>query len=230
MSTRQDYIIAVGQLVQGEVPLNEADKILAINMAIKEHSRHRPREVVEDIAGNGGFDYPTSSLECWTDGFSIIKQVEYPVNDDEKIPDILQDDEWMLYEKPAGNFLRFLEDEPAADENFRVTYTSLHICTDSGCTVAAFDEEAVQALVAAFFCDMLATYYAQSQDSTISADSVEHRSKSREYAARAKSYRKIYFDHLGIKDGQTPAASVTRDQDKNASWASDRLTHKKKYR
>lgn len=230
MSTRQDYITAIGQLVQGEIPLDEADKILAIDMAVKEHSRHRPRIVVEDEDGDGGFDYAITGLAAWADGFSVIKSVEYPVDDTDETPDVLQDDAWMIYEKPAGKYLRFLEDSPPATEDFRVTYTALHTCTDAVCTIKSIDDEAVQTLAAAYFCEMLATYYAQSQDSTIQADSVDHTSKSRDYAARAKIYRKHYFDHLGIEEGQTPAASITRDQDTWPSWRTDRMTHPRKYR
>ena len=230
MTTREDYITAIGQLVQGEIPLDEADKILAVNMAMKAHSKRRPRVIVEDEDGDGGFDYAITGLEFWSDGFSVITTVEYPVDDDDETPDILQDDEWTIYEKPSGKVLRFKEDSPAATEDFRVTYTALHTCTTAACTVKDYDEEPVQALAAAYFCDMLATYYAQSGDSTIGADSVDHKSKASEYAARARAYRKIYFDHLGIAEGKTPAASITRDQDKDASWRSDGLTHPRKYR
>jgi len=230
MTTRQDYITAVGQMVQGEIPLDEADRILAIGMAIKAHSRHKPLVVAEDESGAAVFDYALTLLASWADGFSTIKSVEYPVDDTDETPDVLQDDEWTIYQKPAGKVLRFLNDTPAATESFRVIYTALHTCTDSACTVDDFDAEAVQALAAAYFCDMLATYYAQSTDSTIGADSVDHGSKSRDYAARAKSYRKLYFDHLGIEEGKTPAASVTRDQDKPGSWAGDKLTHRQTYR
>lgn len=217
-------------MVSGEIPLDEAEKILAIGMAIKAHSRHKPLVVAEDESGAAVFDYAVSALANWADGFSTIKSVEYPVDDDDETPDILPDDEWTIYQKPAGKVLRFLEAKPAATESFRVTYTALHTLTDGASTIAAFDDEAVQALAAAYFCDMLATYYAQSTDSTIAADSVDHSSKSRDYAARAKSYRKLYFDHLGIEEGKTPAASVTRDQDKKGSWAGDKLTHRQKYR
>lgn len=230
MSNRQEYIDAIGQMVQGEIPLGEADKILAINMAVKSHSRHRPLIVVEDETGNGGFDYALTLLASWADGFSVITQVEYPVDDTDETPDILQDDEWMIYAKPSGEVLRFKEDKPLATESFRVTYTALHTCTDDACTVKGFDNEAVQALAAAYFCEMLATYYAQAGDSTIGADSVDHKSKAAEYAARARAYKKFYYDHIGAKEGETPAASVTYDQDKDASWASDKLTHKQKYR
>lgn len=230
MSTKQDYIDAIDSLAGGEIPLGDGDKDLAIGMAMKAHSKHRPRILVEDFDGDGGFDYALSGFAAWAEGFSVIKTVEYPVDDDDETPDVLQDDGWIIYETPAGKFLRFLENTPTAAEDLRVTYTAFHTCTYSACTVETFDEEAIQALCAAYFCDMLATYYAQSIDSTIDADSVDHASKSRNYASRANSYRKVYFNHLGIKEGQTPAASVTMDQDKKASWAGDKLTHKKGYR
>jgi hypothetical protein len=230
LSTRQDYLAAIGNLVKGELPLGEEEKVLAIGIAVKEHSKHRPRIVVEDKSGAAAFDYALTLLAAWSDGFSTIKQVEYPVDDTDRDPDILQDDAWGIYQKPAGKCLRFLEDEPAVTETFRVTHTALHTCDDAACTVDAFDDEHVQILTAAHFCNMLATYFAQSQDSTIQADSVDHKSKSSDYAARARTYRKLYFDHLGIEEGKTPPASVTKDQDLSGSWAGDKLTHPRKFR
>jgi len=217
-------------MVAGELPLGQAEKILAISQAMKEHSRYRPRIVVEDETGDGGFDYAISDLEHWKSGFSVIKTVEYPVDDDDETPDILEDDQWTIYKKPAGDYLRFLEDTPAATESFRVTYTSYHTCTDAACTVEDYDEEAVQALAAGYFCSMLSAYYAQNQDSTIGADVVDHRSKSQEYAARAKACRAMYFAQIGVAEGKTVAASVTRDQDATPSWQGDGLTHRRKYR
>jgi len=173
---------------------------------------------------------PLSGLDYWSDGFSVIRQVEYPVDDDDETPDILQDDEWMIYEKPAGKYLRFLEDEPAATEDIRVTYTALHTCTDEDCTVEDADDEAVEALAASKYCEMLATAYAQNQESTLQADTVDHKSKAGEYSTRARVYRKMYLNHIGVEDGKTPAASVTKDQDLAGSWGSDRITHPAKKR
>ena len=230
MTIRDDYITALGLLVPGELPLGESEKILAVNQAMKMHSRYRPRLIVEDETGDGGFDYAISDLEHWKDGFSVIKTVEYPVDDDDETPDILEDDAWTIYRKPAGNYLRFSSEKPAATESFRVTYTAYHTCTDADCTVEDYDEEAVQALSAGYFCTMLAAYYAQNQESPMGADVVDHRSKSQEYAARAKMYRKAYFDHIGVVEGKTVAASVTMDQDPKPSWQGDGLTHQRKYR
>ncbi len=230
MSNRDDYLAAIDSLVGGTLPLTDGDKILAVNQAVKRYSKDKPRVVVVDIDGDGGFDYAVSLLTSWADDFSVIKQVEYPVDDTVEHADILQTDAWAMYEKPTGKCLRFLAIKPLATEDMRITYTALHTCTDSASTIAGFDEEAVQALCAAFFCEMLAAYYAQSQDATIAADSVDHTSRSREYAARAKTYRQLYFRHLGIKEGQAPPASVTQDQDRPGSWGRDHITHPRKYR
>ena len=228
---QQDYVVAIEQLVQGEMPLGNLDKVLAINMALKEHSRHKPRTVVMDIDGDGGFDYPIAdNLDDWADGFSVIKTVEYPVDDDDEIPSVLEDDAWTIYEKPDGKVLRFLEDKPAATEDIRITHTAVHTCTSSACTVAGFDDEAVQALAAAYLCDMMATFYAQSGDSTIGADAVDHKSKADEYARRGTAYRKLYYDHIGVAPGSVKPATGTKDLDVNYPWGWDRLTHPRKER
>lgn len=230
MTTRQDYLTALGSLVGGSLPLGETDKIFSINKAVKKYSADSPRRVPEDVTGDGGFDYAVSGLAAWADKFSVIKTVEYPVDDTSEQAGILADDAWMMYDKPAGTYLRLLENKPAATESMRITYTALHVCDDTQCTIPDIDTEAVQMLAAAGFCDMLATYYAQTQDSTIQADSVDHKSKASEYAARARAYRAEYHKHMGIQENSVGAASVTRDQDAKPSWRNDHLTHPRKWR
>jgi len=230
MTTREDYITAVRYMVKGELPLGEPEIIMAISQALKEHSQIHPRLVSEDESGTGSFDYAVTLFAEWSQGYSVIKKVEYPVDDSTPSNSPLQDDAWTIYAKPAGKFLRFLEDIPAAGQSFRVTYSALHAVTDAASTVDAFDDEAVQALAASYFCSMISTYFAQTQDSTIQADSVDHKNKSRDYEARAKAYRKMYFDHMGIADGETVPASVTRDQDMRPSWQTDKITHPRKFR
>jgi hypothetical protein len=229
--TLQDYITAIGNLVGGELPLGEAEKIQAINKAVKRYSLDRAREISEDETGNGGYDYALSLLSSWIEGFSTINKIEYPITDDlYDNSNILTDDAWMIYLKPAGKVIRLLEDQPATTEILRITYTTLHLCNDAQCTIPTADDEAVQMLAAAGFCDMLATYYAQDQDSTIKADSVDHKSKSADYAARARTYRQQYFNHLGIQEGQVVPASASRAVQPRPSWRSDSLTHPRKFR
>lgn len=222
MSTKQDYINALNLLVGGQLPLGEAEKIFAIDAAIKKYSSHRPLEVAEDVPGNGTEDYALSSLASWSEGFSAVKKVDFPVDTE------LLDADWEIIRKPAGRYLR-LSKTPAATETLRVFYTCLHTCTDDACTVAAYNEEALQMLAAAYFCEMLAAYYAQTQDSTIAADAVDHKSKASEYQGRARAYRLNYYNHLGSKEGEKTAASVTKNQDVDGSFG-DKLTHPKRFR
>ncbi len=239
MSKRADYLEAITNLVPGEYTPGDAGKILAVGEAVKTYSKHRPHVLTEDVSGADEFDYVITSSESpplagsltyWSDGFSVINKVEYPVDDEERADNTLQEDEWTLYNKPLGQYLRFIEEKPASGEFFRVTYTALHTCDDTISTIKVIDEEAVQSLAAAFYCEMLATYFAQNQDSTIQADVVNHTSKSRDFAARAKAYRQFYYDHMGIKEGTPKAASVTRDQDLTGSSGRDKITHPRKYR
>ena len=199
-------------------------------MAMKRYSKDKPRVVIEDNAGDGGFDYDLTLLADWSEGFSAIRQVEYPVDDTDETLDTLDDDKWMIYEKPSGKVLRFLEDKPATTESIRITYTALHTCTFTACTVDAFDEEAVQALAAAMFCDMIATWYAQNADPTIEVDSVDHKSQAAEYSTRANKYKKLYLNHLGAKDDKPKPACHVQDQDVNYPGGIDRLTHPRRYR
>ncbi|MBN1104754.1 MAG: hypothetical protein JXL84_15150, partial [Deltaproteobacteria bacterium] len=195
MGNRQEYIAEIKKLVPGDnLAAGEPEIILAISQAMKIHSRHRPREIVEDVSGDDGFEYSLEDLEHWSVDFSTVRQVEYPVDDDNETPDILQREEWAIYEKPDGVYLRFLDETPSSDESMRITYTAIHTCTDSDCTVSGFDEDAVQALAAGCFCEILATAYAQDQDSTINADSVDHKSKADAYQRRASALKKAYYD------------------------------------
>ena len=216
----------------GVFPMGEIEINLAFDITLKTHSRYRPREIVEKIDGDGGFDYKLSTkLSYWEEDFSVIRKVEYPVDDTDQTADILNEDEWEIYHKPDGYYLRFKEDDPDTDEDIRVTYTTFHVCTmTANATISNYDIEAVKILGASLLCEMLATYYSQSQDSTIDADSVDHSSKQRDYTQRAKALRLLYFKHLGMNEGGIKASSLHMEWDKDASWGSQKLTHKPKYR
>jgi hypothetical protein len=239
VGTLSDYVAAIDEMVLGEnIPLGQEAKLRAVAKALRTHSRHRPRRIIEDVEGNGGFDYPLSSTdeehpavaEEWQAGFSRVLQVEYPVDDASDTPNILEECDWGIYEKPAGEVLRFVSATPRALEYFRLTYSAPHAFDEAGCTAAISDEEAVETLAAAYFCRMVASAYAQSQDSTIQADSVDHSSKRREYEAQAKAYFAEYYQHLGIKEGEVRPASAIQDQDVDHPAGWDRLTHPRRQR
>lgn len=237
MSVLADYITAIETLIPGDsLPVGYDQQVKAVTKALVLHSKHRPRKVVEDVAGDGGFEYALSDLALWVTDFSRVIEVEYPVDDDDPVPDVLDPEAWTVYEKPAGPVLRFLEERPLATEFMRITYTSVHAFAvpegggDGVSTVSTQDEEAVQALAASFFARMVASYYAQTVDSTIGADSVDHKSRRQEYEVQAARYRKEYDEHMGNLDGKPRPASANQDQDVVYPFGWDRLTHPRRRR
>jgi hypothetical protein len=231
MSNRQEYIAEVKKLVPGEHhPIGEPEIIKAVQKAVNTHSKHRPRIVPEEVTGDGGFDYDLEDLAAWVDDFSVMRQVEYPVDDDDPDAEILEDDDWEIFAKSTGKCLRFLAYTPETTEQFRVTYTARHTCTDAACTVAESDDEAVQSLAASYFCQMLATAYATDEDSEIGADKVDDLSKSARYGRMMRVYRAEYNDHMGIKDSKPKPASMNQDQDVTYPTGHDRLTHPRRRR
>lgn len=240
MSRLPDWIEAIDTQIGVDTTtfnskLNDKPKGRAIKLALKEYSKHKPRIVNEKIDGAATFEYKLSTnLTSYINDFSVVSSVEYPVDDTDETPNILiPEEDWYIYKKPTTDkYLRFVNYTPAATEDIRVIYSTLHTVTVTGTsTVSDYDEEAVQALAASYFCIIVAASFAHSGDSSISADSVDHKSKSSEYNSLKKTFRKIYLDHMGLDEKNTvKAASQNFDWDIEGSWSSDKLTHKSKYR
>jgi len=200
-----------------------------IQEAVKIYSKHRPREVVKDITGAGTYDYSiATNLASWIEDFSIVKSIEYPA--DQRDPQYVDEDDTLIYRKESDLFIRFLLDSPSASQKIRVTYTALHLLSETQCTIPLGDQDALCNMAASLCSQALASYYAQTSDSTITADSVDHRSKSQEYNSRAKDQKKLYMDHLGLKDGDVAPASVRKVVDVTYPGGADRLTHPRKNR
>ena len=189
-----------------------------IETALKEYSGHSPDTLVEDVAGNGTHDLDLPA--GWVDEFSSIKSIEYPIGD---VPAThLDDDEYAIYEDPAGDKLRLVNNSPEATESVRVKFSIFR----TAATVPDKDIEAFILLGASYCLDKLANAFIQSSDSLISADSVDRQSKSREAGIRAKSLRKRYREQMGLKEGDiTPPASATVDLDYKYPGGGRRLTH-----
>ncbi len=205
--------------------VNPTDYDRNINAAIARYSKHCPGIKVLDITGNGGHDYSISLLTGWNDDFSTVKSIEYPI--DEIPAEYLEAEGYEVFEKPTGKVLRLNADSPPVTEKFRVTVTILR--TDA--TIPASDEDALCNLAASLCLEELANAYTQTSDSTIAADSVNHRSKGSEFASRAKALMQLYKQHMGInEDDTTPAASAVADLDLKYPGGAERLTHPRKRR
>jgi hypothetical protein len=234
MSTLSDYTDALAGLVPGSHPLGAVDLLAARTQAVAKaldlHGKHRAVIVVEDLPGDGGFDYALDDLAEWAEGFSSVIRVEYPVDDTNAVSNVLDGDDWTLYQLPDGRVLRLLSDRPAVGRSLRVVYTARHAIDDTACTVADGDEQAVQSLAAAFYCRILAAAYALDTDSTISADTVNQGPRHRAFLDLSAKYRAEYNEHMGISTGKPKAAVSIRDQDVTYPGGGDRLTHPGRHR
>jgi len=227
MSKLTDYQAAVTTLVKSVSGFGVTEQNKAILSAMSEHSCYKPLSVIEDTAGDGTDSYTLADeLESWTDDFSMIAEIRYPEDADAALS---EGDDFRIDETPDGKELLFLTAAPLSTELFRVRYTARHFCNSESCSVPASDEQAVQLLSAAYYCDIASSYYAQSGDSLISADSVNHQSKSQAYASRAASYRKLYYQHIGIGTEKQKPVSVTQDWDVYSPLG-DRLVRKNRWR
>lgn len=223
-----DYRTKVDQALQDKAAvLTQAEKDAFIEQAVKEHSKIRPLKKVADIVGSGVFDLalPVS----WEKGFSKILSVEFPA--DEREPVYLEDEDWLIYEKTTGEVLRLINDTPSAAQKVRLNFSARHTVDVATGTIPDADFDAVADFATAFAATALASRYAQLSESTLGADSVDHKSKSQEYRSMAGFRFKLYKEHMGIKEGDPAAAGfATKDWDVNFPWGEDRLTHPRRWR
>lgn len=218
----------LGGLVQDKAgDLATADRDRAIAHAAEQFSRVRPRLIVADVTGTGSNDYapPTG----WEEQFSTILSIEFPTGN---VPaTLLEDGDYEIYRTTAGERIRLRTQQPTASEAFRVSFTGLHSVTATAGTIGDGNFRAVCHLAAAIACRMLATQYSQATSPSLGADSVDHKSKAGEFAARSRELLQIYRIHIGAQaETPAPAASYTQDWDRDFGWGEDRLTHPRRWR
>lgn len=232
MTTRADYQQAIDDQVSQVKFSGVAEKNRAIAGAVRIYARHRPRVVVVDMGGVGTHVASLFILDGWDDAFSVVKSVEYPVDDTKAGKSILDTRDWTVYQAPDGKELHLLGGAVIAEgEAVRVTYTAAHVVDDLGSTIPQVDEVAVQALAASGFCRILAAAYAETADSSIGADSVDTVSKRREYEAMARSFEQEFSSASGIKPGKPcPAAAVVNWDLNLSNGMGDRITHPRRFR
>lgn len=101
-----------------------------------------------------------------------------------------------------------------------VTDTSNFAAKTLQAAVPTGDFFAVCHLAAGLCCHALAAKYAKSSDSTISADSTAHTTRSGEFARRAAEFIALYERHLGLnaENEKVRPASAFVDWDTEPSW------------
>ena len=228
MATLTDFKTKLDQVLQDTAGmLGTADKEAFILEAVSRYSQDRPWEVAAEIPGDGGFDYDPPA--GWEEGFSSGRQVEYPAG--QQNPEILDDNDWMLYQGASGKKLRFLNCSPGTGDTILFSFTKRHQVTADSSSVPAADQDAVVNLAGALCCYALARKYAQTSEPLIAADAVNYGSKSGEYEKRGKTLEGLYKAHISRPaDGGLAAASISGDWDSNAGWGADRSTHPRRLR
>jgi len=208
-----------------------------MDLAIERYSQDRPREIVATASGDGSatdFALPTG----WVDGMSRLVSVEYPFppTSGQREPNTIYNANErnapervrVVQATSSAQKIRFMDLTPVTGtNNILFIFTGLHTVhatTAASTTVFASDESAIALLVASYACEMVASKYAETKDAAISVDSVDFRSRSREYADRAKALLKLYLGRIsGDKDGaQRPADGIV-DWDVNLVSGRDRL-------
>ncbi len=216
-----DYQTLVDDLLRddaGHVQTAERDR--AIQAAVAQYGKDRPREVLEDVVANGGTVLPLPT--AWVAGRSALVSAEYPVG---QLPVSIIDPELMdVVRTPAGSEIR-LAAALASGEVVRLTLHLPHTLDAGSDTLPEADREPVASLAAGILLDQLARLHAQDGDSTIQADSVDRRTKADVYRSLAKAARARYHEALGLDPDKRPAASAVVNLNLADSRGRDRLTH-----
>lgn len=180
----------------------------AIALAVARYSADRPREAVAAGVSADGLRLPLP--DPWGEGMQVA-WVEYPAD---AIPPAQV--RHIVHRGLAGLEV-LLGENIGAGATAHVHYTLPHVLSDSTDTIPVSHREAVCAYAAAWIFEQLAGSAAGNTDSTIQADSVDHKSQAAEYAARARALRKRYADVVVVAD-----TTATRPASAAVSWPARR--------
>lgn len=198
------YQRAAADLVRDDAGRLTAEQVdAAIAAAVARYSGEAPRTATEEMTGaSGQWLEPTG----WADGASRLVSIEYPVG--EVPPALLADNAAHVIAQPDGTEKIGLVDALPAASTVRVRYTTPHEVSGQADTIGAERRWGIALLAASILCGQLASLYANQSDSTISADAVEHKSKSELYAGRERAYLKQAEAALGVTLAALPAAGA----------------------
>lgn len=197
----------------------------ALDLAVVKYSSDKPRAVKDDVQGDGSA--LVAMPATFDPDFGAVLDVEYVQSNGVGAP--LDNQDWTLYQGVADWYLKFAASVSAA-ETHRVAFTAKHEVTIDQDTIPITDREAVCHWATGLLLFQLSTEYAGKRQSTLQVDTVDHGSKSRDYAARAKDARKRYYDLLNIDPTRIEAAGIVVDWDGSGSQGQDRLIHTRRHR
>lgn len=222
-----DYQTLVDDYVRDDADkISPAQRDLAINMAVLTYSQAKPKHVVEDVVITATDSLPLPA--SWETDFSGLTLVEYPIG--KRPVQYIPAYQVSVYTSPSGQECHVNGTALTIGTTARINFTKTYALTDSVDEIALMLREPICRIAAANLFEQLAAVYAGDTDSTIQADSVNHTTKSAEYARRARDLRKLGLDALGINNKRLVVASAVVNLDANNSLGRDRLTHPARFR
>lgn len=188
--------------------LTPADFETALDNAVLHYTGDKPRRKVADVVCAGGDTLPLPA--SWQSDSELLS-AEYPIGDNP--PSLLP---CSIYTAPAGDQLRLGESLGSGAE-VRLAFTVAHELTNLIDTIPLKHREAVACWAAAMLLEQLSAAAINDGDSTIQADSTDRRTKSQEYASRARAMKTRYGEVLEslASGGNTVAGTGT-----TVSWPS----------
>lgn len=239
--TYQQYKDELASMIKdGQTKLSGADLDLIIAQAVRKYSQDKPYFVKKKVTGTGVSSYLLTTIfgSLWKAGFSQIKSIEHPAGDNP--PTMLEEDDYYIYDDGTAQDetnlkLVFTTATPATSESFSAELSiELDLPTSGTQNFPNTDEHFanITTLAAALACMRLAAVYAQSSDSSISADVVNYHEKTQKYMSLAKQYLSQYKTSVfGSEEDDGPkAAMIDKDVDLSLSTGRPFVFHSSKYR
>jgi hypothetical protein len=214
-----DFQTLTSDMLRDDVSRVNAEQLVrAIDLAVAQYSKDRPRMVVEDVVADGGHvvQHPENAKVIF---------IECPIG--EMPPAYLHASSWSIYQSPTGLELRFIATLLTGD-TLRLTLQRSHELTAETDTIPVSDREAIASYAAAVLFDQIAAETSGDGNPTIPADTVNHAAKPENFAKRAERLRQRYYDLIGLDPKRVKGASVTVPNPLPSSVGGKRLTQRRR--
>lgn len=210
----------------GDGILQVLDREKAITEAVEIYSKYRPWTRVDDIPGDGTYDYTLPTH--YDHDKSNIQHIEFPAGN--RDPEFLDDTAWLIYRSATTTYkLRLTTATPQVSEIIRMTYSTTHIVDAGSSSLPGADEDAVVNKAAAICCGWLAAHYSQQGESTLNAQVANHQSKADHYRRQIKIFDQMFDAYMGLGDKVPVAAAgvIIAMGPTDYPWGEARLTHRR---
>lgn len=194
----------------------------AIQLAVVQYGKDRPRTKVVDIAASTfGALRKLELPEAWKVGSSAPLTIEHPIGG--MPPQMVPRHLWDTLFTPDGPVIGLPSGLIADGALCRMTWTLPHELTDTVDTIPEGDREAIAQYAVSLLLAQQATMVSGDTSSTIKSDSVDHGQSAPNYGKRADAAKARYHELLGIDPKRVQPASVTVAPPLASTTGGDRL-------